>query len=118
MVVVGAAGTVMVEGEVQKPGEVKLGRRMTVLGALAGAGGLTYAAKPDELEIVRETGVGQRVHLLVDLQELARGEASDVRLRDGDIVRIPTDADRHMTRNTMEALSRIVNVGVGTTYSP
>ncbi|MCB0340326.1 MAG: hypothetical protein KDD53_12015, partial [Bdellovibrionales bacterium] len=103
--------------EVYKRGSYELGRNMSLLGALAAAGGITYGAKVDEVEIVRELDDGRRARLLVDLSLIAQGEQDDVRLRDGDIVIVPSDRGRRMTQDTFDGISRVINVGVGSSYN-
>ncbi|MBN8550539.1 MAG: polysaccharide biosynthesis/export family protein [Deltaproteobacteria bacterium] len=113
MVIVPEGGKVMVEGEVQKVGQYDLGQQMTMLGAIAAAGGITYGAKVDEVEIEREVGIDQKAHLVLDLGKIASGEERDVRLRNGDIVRVPSDSGRRLTQDTFESITRIFNVGAG-----
>lgn len=113
MLVIPEAGLVNVDGEVQKPGSYELGQRMTLLGAIAAAGGITYSAKVDEIEVVRELDQDRRVHLLVDIAKLARGEDRDVKLRSGDIVVVPTDEGRRLTQDTFESISKVFSFGVG-----
>lgn len=112
MIIVPEGGKIMVEGEVEKPGATDLGQRMTLLSALAASGGITYAAKADEVEVVRDIGE-RKVHLVVDLEKLARGEGKDVRLRNGDVVRVPSDSGRRMKQDTFESITKIFNFGVG-----
>lgn len=113
MIIVPEAGKVTVEGEVQKPGAIELGRQMTLLGALAAAGGITYGAKVDEVEVVRDVAVDEQGRLVLDLERIARGEDRDVRLRSGDIVRVPSHSRRRLAQDTFESISRILNFGVG-----
>jgi polysaccharide export outer membrane protein len=113
MIVVPEAGQVNVDGEVQKPGSYELGQRMTLLGALAAAGGITYGAKVDEVEVVREIAPDRKVHLVVNLEKVARGEDRDVRIRNGDIVLVPSDSGRRMRQDTFESISKVFNFGVG-----
>lgn len=113
MIILPEAGKVMVEGEVQKVGQYELGQQMTLLGALAASGGISYGAKIDEVEVIRDQGPDRKLHLVLDLTKLARGEEHDVRLRNGDIVRVPSDSGRRMTQDTFEGISRIINLGVG-----
>lgn len=118
MVIVPEAGKVLVEGEVQKVGQYDLGQQMTMLGAIAAAGGITYGAKVDEVEVERETGMERKAHLVVDLQKIASGEERDVRLRNGDIVRIPSDPGRRLSQDVFESISKIFNVGAGFSVTP
>lgn len=117
MLVVPEAGTVTVEGEVQKAGSFDLGRKSTVLGALAAAGGITYGAKVDEVEVVRDLGSDEKVHLILDLTQVISGETRDLKLRNGDVVRVPSDSGRRLRQDTFEAIGKVINVGVGGTVN-
>lgn len=118
MIIVPESGKVTVEGEVEKAGALDLGRQMTLLSALAAAGGITYGAKVDEVEIVRDVGGAEKkARLVIDLEQISRGEERDVRLRNGDIVRVPSDSGRRLTQDTFEGISRILNFGVGGTVN-
>lgn len=118
MIVIPESGKITVEGEVEKAGALDLGRQMSLLNALAAAGGITYGAKIDEIEIVRDIGQPERkARLVLDLERISRGEDRDVRLRNGDIVRVPSDSGRRLTQDTFEGISRILNFGVGGTVN-
>ena len=113
MIIVPESGKVMVEGEVQKVGSYDLGQQMTMLGALAAAGGITFGAKMDEVEIIREISPTEKARLIVDLTKVASGEQKDVRLRNSDIVRVPSDSQRRFRQDTYELVGRVINFGVG-----
>ena len=115
MIVVPEGGTVSVEGEVTKVGNFELGRNSSVIGALAAAGGITYGAKVDEVEVIRDID-GRQVHLVLNLEKIARGEEQDVKLRTGDTVRVPSDAGRRLSQDVYESITNIMSVGVG--FSP
>lgn len=117
MIIVPEAGKVHVEGEVQKPGSFELGQQTTLLGSLAAAGGITYSAKVDEVEVIRDVGQNEKARLVIDLQRLATGAERDIKLRNGDLVRVPTDSGRRLTQDTFDGLSRIINVGVGGSFN-
>lgn len=117
MIIVSEAGKVNVDGEVARRGTFDLGRRMTLLGALASAGGITYSAKVDEVEIVRPISGEKKAHLVMDLEKIARGEQEDVRLRDGDIVLVPSESGRKLRQDTFDGLKSIINFGVGGTFN-
>ena len=66
-------------GEVNKPGSYPFVNGMTVLNAVALAGGYTYRARQDHITVVR-------------LKEQAKGEqpaAEDANVLPGDIIRVP-----------------------------
>jgi polysaccharide export outer membrane protein len=117
MLVVPEAGTVTVEGEVQKGGSFDLGRKSTLLGALAAAGGITYGANVGEVEVVRDLGSDEKVHLILDLTQVISGETRDLKLRNGDVVRVPSDSGRRLRQDTFEAIGKVINVGVGGTVN-
>lgn len=113
MIVIPEAGKLSVEGEVEKPGQYELSQQMTVLGALNAAGGITYSAKIDEVEIIRDVSPVEKARYVFDLDGIRRGEIRDFKLRTGDVLRVPTDSGKRMTEATFEGLSRIINFGVG-----
>ncbi len=113
MVILPEAGKVHIEGEVEKPGPYETGRDLTLLSALAAAGGITYSAKVDEVELVRDLPGGVKGRLIRDLQAIARGEQKDVRLKGGDLVRVPSDSGRRMTHDTFESIRGVLNFGIG-----
>lgn len=112
MLVVPESGKVMVEGEIEKAGSYELGNRASLLGALAASGGITYGAKVDEVEVIREIG-GGKGRLIVDLERIAMGDEKDPPLRAGDIVRVPSDSSRRLRQDTFEGITKIINFGVG-----
>jgi polysaccharide biosynthesis/export protein len=116
-VIVPEAGKVMVEGEVEKPGSYDLSQQMTLLGALASSGGITYSAKTDEVEVIREIDMNEKAHLVLDLQKIGSGEEKDVRLRNGDIVRVPSHSGRRLSQDTYNGITKIINIGVGGSVS-
>ena len=111
-VVVQEEGTVHVDGEVKKPGLVKLGSRMTLLGAIAAAEGLNYAADSGAVEVIRELGSGRKAMLTLDLERLALLEGKDVKLRDGDVVRVPSARGRFAVQQVMDFFGGMFNVGI------
>lgn len=116
MIIVPEAGQVMVEGEVEKRGAYDLAGRTTLLGALASAGGITYGAKVDEVEVIRQQGNAKR-RLIVNLEQILSGEVEDVPLRNGDLIRVPSHSGRRMRQDTFEGITRIINFGVGGTVN-
>lgn len=114
-IIVPEAGTVEVDGDIERPGSYQLSSRMTVLGAIAAAGGLTYSSDAEVVEIIRETPSGAKALVRRDLQKLSSGEEEDIRLRDGDVVRVPSESGRFVLRQVTEIFERIFNFGLNTT---
>jgi polysaccharide biosynthesis/export protein len=114
-IVVHEAGTVEVDGEVNKPGAYPLSSRTSILGAIAAAGGFTYSADVKGVEVIRDVGNGRKAGLTLDVQKVALEQGQDVRLRNGDVIRVPSASGRFVTRQIVEVLNGIVNVGVSGT---
>jgi polysaccharide export outer membrane protein len=82
-VIVPVAGNVTVEGWVRTPGAVNLTPGMTVLGAIAAAGGALFSSNG---EILRSGSEDQRLSLAVNLTAIRSGASPDLPLQAGDIV--------------------------------
>ncbi len=110
-IIVPEAGTVEVDGDIKKPGSYPLSARMTLLGAIASAGGLTYSSDVHKVEIIRELEAGKKAALSLDLEKFTIGEGQDIRLRDGDVVRVPSSSGRFVTRQVTDAINSILSFG-------
>ena len=80
---------VYVFGEVRNPGklEVKMSKGITLLQAIAQAGGLTDAAKKSGVTINRkDEKTGRETKIKVNLGEIIKGRKPDVDLHEGDVV--------------------------------
>lgn len=78
--------TVYCLGEVEKPGALafKSNERITVLSAIAQAGGLTDRAS-DKIRI-RRLGAAQGQEILIDYKKVVAGKEPDVELKQGDVI--------------------------------
>lgn len=79
-------------GEVQKPGNFTWDRdsQLTLLKALAMAGGFSTFASPSGTIIIREEGTGKRI-IRANVDRIIRSpqEAQDIHLQPGDVVIVP-----------------------------
>lgn len=80
---------VFVLGEVRHPGSFALRGALTVLQALALAGGLTEFADGDAIVILRPLGNGSAQPLTFDYDDAARGAADSFLMKAGDTVVVP-----------------------------
>ncbi len=82
---------VYVEGEVTKPGSFPLQPGMTVVQALALAGGVTDNSDPESSILIRRDACGQSQGTTVDLAAATKkpGSAEDVALMPRDVVVVP-----------------------------
>jgi polysaccharide export outer membrane protein len=82
---------VFVMGRVNRPGAVraKLSEGVTLLQAIADAGGLAEGAKESAILITRKDKAGKEQKLKVNLKDIIKGKKKDVVLMEGDVVYVP-----------------------------
>ncbi len=87
----GAASSVYVTGAVNRPGKIVMERRMTVMDAIAEAGGFDqYRARLSKVSILRVDGDTQKVYW-VDLNRVLNGQDyTPFYLQPFDVVNVPT----------------------------
>jgi polysaccharide export outer membrane protein len=78
-------------GEVQRPGSYPLSPKMTLLSALAIAGGFRDFAKVNQIYLLRPSPDGTRSHIRFDYKAAVKGSNSyrDLELKAGDTVVVP-----------------------------
>jgi polysaccharide biosynthesis/export protein len=88
-VVVPNAGAVYVQGEVRTPGQVKYAKDMTIMTAIAGAGGFTPLASPRRVTVMRGEGTKKEV-IRVNVNDiLSDPDTKDFLLKANDIIIVP-----------------------------
>jgi polysaccharide export outer membrane protein len=82
---------VFVMGRVTRPGAVrsKLSEGITLLQAIADAGGLAEGAKESRILITRKDKDGKEQKIRVNLKDVISGKRKDVVLQEGDVVFVP-----------------------------
>ena len=83
---------IYVWGEVRNPGAltVKTSKKITLVQAIAQAGGTTDAAKKSAVVIKRrDEKTGKETRMTVDLNKIMKGQKADIPLKEGDVVYIP-----------------------------
>jgi polysaccharide export outer membrane protein len=106
VITVPRADMVYVVGQVTKAGGFVLGERehMSVLQALALAGGLERDAAPGNAKILRSLeGAAQRQEIAVNLKRIVVGKDKDVPLESGDILFIPSSTSKRAAVKAAEA---------------
>jgi polysaccharide biosynthesis/export protein len=88
------SGSFAIDGWVDKPGTYPITRGMTVLGALSAGGGPLMPARLSSVELLRSTSTSGEAREIVDVDvdAIKSGEAPDVELRSGDVIRVPGNA--------------------------
>jgi protein involved in polysaccharide export with SLBB domain len=85
VIIVPAAGEVMVKGWVQNTGAFKITPGMTVLGAVTAAGGEMFSSDAVILRAGSTAGAG-KIEIPVNLSAIQKGTAPDVPVQGGDVV--------------------------------
>jgi polysaccharide export outer membrane protein len=93
-VVVPRVGSVFIVGQVKNPSALPLSGNapITVMRALAMAGGVNYSAALSKARIIRTTADNQKVEIMLDLAKVMFGKQQDIALVSDDILYIPTNA--------------------------
>jgi polysaccharide export outer membrane protein len=101
------AGIVYAVGAVERPGGFALtsdNEELSVLQALALAGGLTRTARAGNAVIIRKKNeAGDRQEIAVNLKKIMDGKEQDVRLRPNDILFVPDSAAKRALRRAADA---------------
>jgi polysaccharide biosynthesis/export protein len=101
---VARSGIVYIVGELVRPGgyQVEHNNRLTLLEAVALAGGLTHTAKASHARLIRRSATG-REELNVNLQKVLYGGGPDMLLTDGDIIYVPSSIRKEYTQQVVTA---------------
>jgi polysaccharide export outer membrane protein len=106
-------GRFMVDGWVARPGLYTFTPGMTAYGAMSTAGGTLFPANLAKTEIVRARRDGTKEVLQVNLAEVGQGEAADVTLREGDVVRFPASPLKMVPYSVYWLFTNLFRVGAG-----
>lgn len=105
------AGSVLVDGWVDKPGSYPVTRGLTVSGAMAAAGGNLFPADRRHATVKRMLSSGENRSFVVDLEAVARGAVSDVPVIDGDVISLPSSPARLIPWGVWNVAREMVHVG-------
>lgn len=107
-----AAGSIFVEGAVQKPGVYRARGETTVLKAITMAGGLKFEAKESGLRVLRrDTESGEWMQQYVAMEEIRESPLQDLQLGDGDIVMVEKGAIKSAWIGFWRGLTGLVLLG-------
>jgi polysaccharide export outer membrane protein len=92
---------ITVEGAVVKPGIYPVTGRLTLLRALALAGGFGQIAKSSEVMLFRQDANGARQVAVFDVDEIRSGKSEDPVIRGEDLIVVQRDAGRALLKDSM-----------------
>ncbi len=92
-VIVPKVGSVFVVGQVKSPSAIPLSSNspVTVMRAIAIAGGLNFGAALSKVVIIRRTPDDQHVEIQMDLKKVMAGKERDIALASDDVLLIPAN---------------------------
>ena len=111
VVMVPGGGEVLVQGWVEKSGAYKITSGLTILGAVAAAGGTTYPANEGAVELLRTDRQGRKISLVADLDAIKRGEQVDIPLQEGDVVNVTASGPKLAAYGMYRFFTTIIHVG-------
>jgi polysaccharide export outer membrane protein len=90
-VIVPKVGNVFVVGEVKTPAAIPLAGNapITVMRAIAMAGGVNFSAALSQARIIRTTGDNRKIEIMLDLKKVMFGKQQDIALVSDDVLYIP-----------------------------
>jgi polysaccharide export outer membrane protein len=111
VIMVPGSGEVLVQGWVEKPGSYKITPGLTVLGAVAAAGGAMYPADVGTIQIIRTNKQGQKTTITADLEAIKRGEQPDVAVMESDVIDIGSSGPKMVAYGIYRFFTTVMRVG-------
>jgi polysaccharide export outer membrane protein len=111
VVIVPGNGHFVVEGYVVKPGTYALQTGLTLRGAIATAGGLSFPAEPTNVQIFRHAPNGTAETLRADLNAIGDRRTPDVYLHEGDVIEVTPSAVKLVSYGAYRLITDLVKVG-------
>jgi polysaccharide export outer membrane protein len=111
IIMIPAAGEVLVDGWVERPGSYKITPSLTVLGAITAAGGLQFAANPRKIRISRSGKRKEKMSFLVDLEKIKRGQEPDIPVQEGDVIEVTSSALKLAPYGIYSVVSNMFRLG-------
>ena len=111
VIIVPASGQVLVQGWVEKPGPYKITSGLTVLGAVAAAGGPLFPANTSSVRIIRSGKHGNRITYTVDLEQMKQGEMPDLPVQEADVVEVSSTTAKLVPYGIYRFISSLLHIG-------
>jgi polysaccharide biosynthesis/export protein len=113
IIMVPGGGEVLIQGWVAKPGAHKITSGLTLLGAVAAAGGTVFPADTSSVELVRTNKQGEKSTFVANLDAIKSGAQPDLPLREGDVIDVVSSSPRLVAYGAYRFFTSIMSIGVG-----
>jgi protein involved in polysaccharide export with SLBB domain len=100
----------------EKPGSYPLRTPLTLRGAIATSGGLSFPADTYRIRIHRLNATGEPLD--VDYEAILAGAAPDIFIQDGDVIEVPASPAKLMPYAFYRAVIDVVRFGAGIRVAP
>jgi polysaccharide export outer membrane protein len=111
VVMVPGGGQVLIQGWIEKPGAFKITSGLTILGAVAAAGGTSFPADKSSVELIRTNKQGHKTTFLADLDAIRSGDKPDLPLREGDVIHVGSSSPKLIAYGFYRAFTSLIRVG-------
>ena len=113
IIMVPGGGEVLVQGWVGKPGAYRMFSGLTILGAVAAAGGTVFPADNGSIKLIRTNNQGQKTSFVANLDAIKAGEQPDLSLREGDVIDVSSTGPKLVAYGAYKFFTSIMSIGVG-----
>jgi polysaccharide export outer membrane protein len=113
VIMIPEAGSVYIQGWVDKPGYYKISQDLTMLSVVAAAGGAKFPADMHAARLIRGEANGGKRIFDVDLEAVARGEQTDVYVSNGDVIELGATPPRLVAYGLFYFFTAVFHVGAG-----
>lgn len=111
VVIVPGGGEVLVQGWVEKPAAYKITPGLTVLGAVAAAGGPHFAADTSSIRVIRSGNYDNKVFYVADLEKIKSGENADLPVQEGDVIEVASSSSKLVPYGMYHFFTSVFHVG-------
>jgi protein involved in polysaccharide export with SLBB domain len=118
VVMVPGAGEFIVGGWVEKPGNYPLKTTLTLRGAIATSGGLSFPADKSQIHIHRLTANGDTESHDVDFAAIDAQRVSDVFIHDGDVIDVGASKVKLVPYAVYKVFTDLIRFGAGVRVAP
>lgn len=111
VIMIPGSGEVLVEGWVERPGSYRITSGLTVLGAVAAAGGPMFAADTSSVRIIRTGEQGEKITYVADLEKIKHKESPDVPVEESDVIEVFSSTPKLVSYGMFRVFASVFHVG-------